>query len=156
MCPVINSEFSEESILPALGAKIGYIPQKNKNRFGFEIEALVSEFTKENDYLNYSDQFGIFGINLVYQRAITKKIISLNISAGANAMLISNLASYSESEVEEKSGTYGYVGLKFGASALFSFAKCFIIEVGADYNYIFISEMPTDFIAPKISVGVRW
>ena len=150
-----NDEFLAGSIVPAVGAKIGILSAERKNRFGFELESLLSKYSVSSDYYDYGDEFGIFSGNFVYERELTKHFL-LNVKAGGNAMLIKNSAAYNDSESEDKGGTYGYIGIQGGTYILFRIKKHIIIEAGADYYHIFINGMAGDFVSPKLLVEVRW
>lgn len=150
------TEFSDGKILPFAGVKIGFVPElKKSNCFGFEFDALVSKYSLKTSDYDYSDKFGFLRANILFQRKILKNILKLNFHLGGNLMLIQNFMDYKDSENIKKDALYGYAGVQGGTSLVFT-AKNVIAEVGADYNYVFIDGMPTDFFSPCVSVGFRW
>ena len=150
------TEFSDGKILPFAGLKISFLPElKNSNRFGFEFDALVSKYSLKTSDYDYSDKFEFVRANILFQHRIFKNILKLNFHLGGNLMLIQNFMDYKDSENIKKDALYGYAGVQGGASLVFA-AKNVIAEVGADYNYVFIDGMPTDFLSPCVSVGFRW
>ena len=149
-------EFSDGEILPFSGLKLGFVPElKNPNRIGLEFDALVSKYNLTTSDYDYSDKFGFLRANILYQRRIYKNILKLNFHAGGNLMFIQNFMDYKNSENIKKDAFYGYAGVQGGTSLVFT-AKNLLLEVGVDYNYVFIDGMPTDFLSPCISVGFRW
>ncbi len=150
------TEFSDGKILPFAGVKIGFVPElKKSNCFGFEFDALVSKYSLKTSDYDYSDKFGFLRANILFHRKILKNILKLNFHLGGNLMLIQNFMDYKDSENIKKDALYGYAGVQGGTSLVFT-AKNVIAEVGADYNYVFIDGMPTDFFSPCVSVGFRW
>ena len=149
-------EFSDGKILPFAGLKMGFVPElKNPNRIGLEFDALVSKYNLATSDYDYSDKFGFVRANILYQRRIYKDILKLNFHAGGNLMFIQNFMDYKDSENIKKDAFYGYAGVQGGTSLVFT-TKNFMLEAGADYNYVFIDGMPTDFLSPCVSVGVKW
>ncbi len=149
-------EFSDGEILPFAGLKMGFVPElKNPNRIGLEFDALVSKYNLTTSDYDYSDKFGFLRANILYQRQIYKNILKLNFHAGGNLMFIQNFMDYKDSENIKKDAFYGYAGVQGGTSLVFT-AKNLLLEVGADYNYVFIDGMSTDFLSPCVSVGFRW
>ncbi|GEM_PF-1208110 len=149
-------EFSDGKILPFAGLKMGFVPElKNPNRIGLEFDALVSKYNLATSDYDYSDKFGFVRANILYQRRIYKNILKLNFHAGGNLMFIQNFMDYKDSENIKKDAFYGYAGVQGGTSLVFT-TKNFMLEAGADYNYVFIDGMPTDFLSPCVSVGVKW
>ena len=142
--------------MPFAGVKIGFVPElKKSNCFGFEFDALVSKYSLKTSDYDYSDKFGFLRANILFHRKILKNILKLNFHLGGNLMLIQNFMDYKDSENIKKDALYGYAGVQGGTSLVFT-AKNVIAEVGADYNYVFIDGMPTDFFSPCVSVGFRW
>ena len=149
-------EFSDGKAMPFLGLKLGFIPEiKNSNRIGVEIDSLVSKYELNTSNYDYSDKFAFLRMNLLYQRKIFRNALKLNVRAGGNLIFIQNFMDYKDSDNLKKDAAYGYLGVQGGSSLVFT-AGNFLMEAGADYIFVFIDGMPTDFLSPYISLGVRW
>ena len=149
-------EFSDGKAMPFLGLKLGFVPEiKNSNRIGIEIDSLVSKYELNTSNYDYSDKFAFLRMNLLYQRKIFKNALKLNVRAGGNLIFIQNFMDYKDSDNLKKDAAYGYLGVQGGSSLVFT-AGNFLMEAGADYIFVFIDGMPTDFLSPYISLGVRW
>ena len=149
-------EFSDGKAMPFLGLKLGFVPEiKNSNRIGIEIDSLVSKYDLNTSNYDYSDKFAFLRMNLLYQRKIFRNALKLNVRAGGNLIFIQNFMDYKDSDNLKKDAAYGYLGVQGGTSLVFT-AGNFLMEAGADYIFVFIDGMPTDFLSPYISLGVRW
>lgn len=149
-------EFSDGKAMPFLGLKLGFVPEiKNSNRIGIEIDSLVSKYELNTSNYDYSDKFAFLRMNLLYQRKIFRNALKLNVRAGGNLIFIQNFMDYKDSDNLKKDAAYGYLGVQGGSSLVFT-AGNFLMEAGADYIFVFIDGMPTDFLSPYISLGVRW
>ena len=149
-------EFSDGKAMPFLGLKLGFVPEiKNSNRIGIEIDSLVSKYELNTSNYDYSDKFAFLRMNLLYQRKIFKNALKLNVRAGGNLIFIQNFMDYKDSDNLKKDAAYGYLGVQGGSSLVFT-AGNFLMEAGADYIFVFIDGMPTDFLSPYISLGIRW
>ena len=148
-------EFSDGKAMPFLGLKLGFVPEiKNSNRIGIEIDSLVSKYELNTSNYDYSDKFAFLRMNLLYQRKIFRNALKLNVRAGGNLIFIQNFMDYKDSDNLKKDAAYGYLGVQGGSSLVFT-AGNFLMEAGADYIFVFIDGMPTDFLSPYISLGVR-
>ena len=149
-------EFSDGKAMPFLGLKLGFVPEiKNSNRIGIEIDSLVSKYELNTSNYDYSDKFAFLRMNLLYQRKIFRNALKLNVRAGGNLIFIQNFMDYKDSDNLKKDAAYGYLGVQGGSSLVFT-AGNFLMEAGADYIFVFIDGMPTDFLSPYISLGIRW
>ena len=149
-------EFSDGKAMPFLGLKLGFVPEiKNSNRIGIEIDSLVSKYDLNTSNYDYSDKFAFLRMNLLYQRKISRNALKLNVRAGGNLIFIQNFMDYKDSDNLKKDAAYGYLGVQCGSSLVFT-AGNFLMEAGADYIFVFIDGMPTDFLSPYISLGIRW
>ena len=149
-------EFSDGKAMPFLGLKLGFVPEiKKSNRIGVEIDSLVSKYELNTSNYDYSDKFAFLRMNLLYQRKIFRNALKLNVRAGGNLIFIQNFMDYKDSDNLKKDAAYGYLGVQGGSSLVFT-AGNFLMEAGADYIFVFIDGMPTDFLSPYISLGVRW
>lgn len=149
-------EFSDGKAMPFLGLKLGFVPEiKNSNRIGIEIDSLVSKYELNTSNYDYSDKFAFLRMNLLYQRKIFRNALKLNVRAGGNLIFIQNFMDYKDSDNLKKDAAYGYLGVQCGSSLVFT-AGNFLMEAGADYIFVFIDGMPTDFLSPYISLGIRW
>ena len=149
-------EFSDGKAMPFLGLKLGFVPEiKKSNRIGVEIDSLVSKYELNTSNYDYSDKFAFLRMNLLYQRKIFRNALKLNVRAGGNLIFIQNFMDYKDSDNLKKDAAYGYLGVQCGSSLVFT-AGNFLMEAGADYIFVFIDGMPTDFLSPYISLGVRW
>ena len=154
-CPFFD-EFSDGKAMPFLGLKLGFVPEiKNSNRIGIEIDSLVSKYELNTSNYDYSDKFAFLRMNLLYQRKIFRNTLKLNVRAGGNLIFIQNFMDYKDSDNLKKDAAYGYLGVQGGSSLVFT-AGNFLMEAGADYIFVFIDGMPTDFLSPYISLGIRW
>ena len=154
-CPFFD-EFSDGKAMPFLGLKLGFVPEiKNSNRIGVEIDSLVSKYELNTSNYDYSDKFAFLRMNLLYQRKIFRNALKLNVRAGGNLIFIQNFMDYKDSDNLKKDAAYGYLGVQGGSSLVFT-AGNFLMEAGADYIFVFIDGMPTDFLSPYISLGIRW
>ena len=148
-------EFSDGKAMPFLGLKLGFVPEiKNSNRIGIEIDSLVSKYELNTSNYDYSDKFAFLRMNLLYQRKIFRNALKLNVRAGGNLIFIQNFMDYKDSDNLKKDAAYGYLGVQGGSSLVFT-AGNFLMEAGADYIFVFIDGMPTDFLSPYISLGIR-
>ena len=149
-------EFSDGKAMPFLGLKLGFVPEiKKSNRIGIEIDSLVSKYELNTSNYDYSDKFAFLRMNLLYQRKIFRNALKLNVRAGGNLIFIQNFMDYKDSDNLKKDAAYGYLGVQGGSSLVFTVGN-FLMEAGADYIFVFIDGMPTDFLSPYISLGVRW
>lgn len=149
-------EFSDGKAMPFLGLKLGFVPEiKKSNRIGVEIDSLVSKYELNTSNYDYSDKFAFLRMNLLYQRKIFRNALKLNVRAGGNLIFIQNFMDYKDSDNLKKDAAYGYLGVQGGSSLVFT-AGNFLMEAGADYIFVFIDGMPTDFLSPYISLGLRW
>ena len=149
-------EFSDGKAMPFLGLKLGFVPEiKKSNRIGIEIDSLVSKYELNTSNYDYSDKFAFLRMNLLYQRKIFRNALKLNVRAGGNLIFIQNFMDYKDSDNLKKDAAYGYLGVQGGSSLVFT-AGNFLMEAGADYIFVFIDGMPTDFLSPYISLGIRW
>ncbi len=149
-------EFSDGKAMPFLGLKLGFVPEiKKSNRIGVEIDSLASKYELNTSNYDYSDKFAFLRMNLLYQRKIFRNALKLNVRAGGNLIFIQNFMDYKDSDNLKKDAAYGYLGVQGGSSLVFA-AGNFLMEAGADYIFVFIDGMPTDFLSPYISLGVRW
>ena len=149
-------EFSDGKAMPFLGLKLGFVPEiKKSNRIGVEIDSLVSKYELNTSNYDYSDKFAFLRMNLLYQRKIFRNALKLNVRAGGNLIFIQNFMDYKDSDNLKKDAAYGYLGVQGGSSLVFT-AGNFLMEAGADYIFVFIDGMPTDFLSPYISLGIRW
>ena len=149
-------EFSDGKAMPFLGLKLGFVPEiKKSNRIGIEIDSLVSKYELNTSNYDYSDKFAFLRMNLLYQRKIFRNALKLNVRAGGNLIFIQNFMDYKDSDNLKKDAAYGYLGVQCGSSLVFT-AGNFLMEAGADYIFVFIDGMPTDFLSPYISLGIRW
>ena len=149
-------EFSDGKAMPFLGLKLGFVPEiKKSNRIGIEIDSLVSKYELNTSNYDYSDKFAFLRMNLLYQRKIFRNALKLNVRAGGNLIFIQNFMDYKDSDNLKKDAAYGYLGVQGGSSLAFT-AGNFLMEAGADYIFVFIDGMPTDFLSSYISLGVRW
>ena len=149
-------EFSDGKAMPFLGLKLGFVPEiKKSNRIGVEIDSLVSKYELNTSNYDYSDKFAFLRMNLLYQRKIFRNALKLNVRAGGNLIFIQNFMDYKDSDNLKKDAAYGYLGVQGGSSFVFT-AGNFLMEAGADYIFVFIDGMPTDFLSPYISLGIRW
>ena len=149
-------EFSDGKAMPFLGLKLGFVPEiKKSNRIGIEIDSLVSKYELNTSNYDYSDKFAFLRMNLLYQRKIFRNVLKLNVRAGGNLIFIQNFMDYKDSDNLKKDAAYGYLGVQGGSSLVFT-AGNFLMEAGADYIFVFIDGMPTDFLSPYISLGIRW
>ena len=149
-------EFSDGKAMPFLGLKLGFVPEiKKSNRIGIEIDSLVSKYELNASNYDYSDKFAFLRMNLLYQRKIFRNALKLNVRAGGNLIFIQNFMDYKDSDNLKKDAAYGYLGVQCGSSLVFT-AGNFLMEAGADYIFVFIDGMPTDFLSPYISLGIRW
>ena len=149
-------EFSDGKAMPFLGLKLGFVPEiKKSNRIGVEIDSLVSKYELNTSNYDYSDKFAFLRMNLLYQRKIFRNALKLNVRAGGNLIFIQNFMDYKDSDNLKKDAAYGYLGVQGGSSLVFT-AGNFLMEAGADYIFVFIDGMPTDFLSPYISLGIKW
>ena len=149
-------EFSDGKAMPFLGLKLGFVPEiKKSNRIGVEIDSLVSKYELNTSNYDYSDKFAFLRMNLLYQRKIFRNALKLNVRAGGNLIFIQNFMDYKDSDNLKKDAAYGYLGVQGGSSLVFT-AGNFLMEAGADYIFVFIDGMPTDFLSSYISLGIRW
>ena len=149
-------EFSDGKAMPFLGLKLGFVPEiKKSNRIGIEIDSLVSKYELNTSNYDYSDKFAFLRMNLLYKRKIFRNALKLNVRAGGNLIFIQNFMDYKDSDNLKKDAAYGYLGVQCGSSLVFT-AGNFLMEAGADYIFVFIDGMPTDFLSPYISLGIRW
>ncbi len=148
-------------IEPVFDIRIGFLPFKTKTKnfkFGFEFASQFGDGYKKNDYLQVHFPIVLEQLNFVMQRKLFTEKLYLSLKLGGSVLFITEIVNYTQEtyRISENSlKFYGELGVQCGLSIIFIPAKDFSVEFGADFNHLFIKNMPTGSVNFYLVMGVR-
>ena len=154
-------KYTDTSLAAALLARITFLPIKTeKNKFGVQLGFATQDF-EGSDYLDayYIDlDFSIFDLDIVWQHKLSKKTF-FSLKGGLGLANVEKKVSYhfeSSVRAEPVEQDFWYPAFTLGASLFFTPWKCFVLELGVDYNHVMATGMTTGIIRPYACVGFRF
>ena len=155
------SDYMTPSLLnPSLNGKFSYLPfHNNILRFGMEFDAMATRFNSSNQYFNLNLSMLFLQENLALRLKLKSEKFWLQIKAGAGIVLINeNLDYYDDTDDNNKDTirNFGFITVGGGLSVVFVPTRLITIELGADYNHLFIPDMNMGLLTPYVSLGLRF
>ena len=150
---------TDSSVLPEVNVRMAYLPVKFDGwKAGVELAAQTSILYFDNEYIQSYLPFTVVELNWEIQRKLGTDKFLLALKLGGSASIINEIAKYKQdSEEERQASEAAFVnwGAQAGLSFVFIPVKNFEIELGCDFNHVFIPEMPTGNINTYLVMGVR-
>ena len=150
---------TDSSVLPEVNVRMAYLPVKFDGwKTGVELAAQTSILYFENDYIQSYLPFTVVELNCEIQRKLGTDKFLLALKLGGSASIINEIAKYKQDTEEERQASEAAFvnwGAQAGLSFVFIPVKNFEIELGCDFNHVFIPEMPTGNINTYLVMGVR-
>ena len=155
------SDYMTPSLLnPSLNGKFSYLPfHNNILRFGMEFDAMATRFNSSNQYFNLNLSMLFLQENLALRFKLKTEKCWLQIKAGAGIVLINENLDYYDDTDDNKKDTirnFGFITVGGGLSVVFVPTRLITIELGADYNHLFIPDMNMGLLTPYLSLGLRF
>lgn len=155
------SDYMTPSLLnPSLNGKFSYLPfHNNILRFGMEFDAMSTRFNSSNQYFNLNLSMLFLQENLALRLKLKSEKFWLQIKAGAGIVLINENLDYYDDTDDNKKDTirnFGFITVGGGLSVVFVPTRLITIELGADYNHLFIPDMNMGLLTPYLSLGLRF
>ncbi len=155
------SDYMTPSLLnPSLNGKFSYLPfHNNILRFGMEFDAMATRFNSSNQYFNLNLSMLFLQENLALRLKLKSEKFWLQIKVGAGIVLINeNLDYYDDTDDNNKDTirNFGFITVGGGFSVVFVPTRLITIELGADYNHLFIPDMNMGLLTPYVSLGLRF
>lgn len=155
------SDYMTPSLLnPSLNGKFSYLPfHNNILRFGMEFDAMATRFNSSNQYFNLNLSMLFLQENLALRLKLKSEKFWLQIKAGAGIVLINENLDYYDDTDDNKKDTirnFGFITVGGGLSVVFVPTRLITIELGADYNHLFIPDMNMGLLTPYLSLGLRF
>lgn len=145
---------------PNLNGKFSYLPfHNNILRFGMEFDAMATRFNSSNQYYNLNLSMLFLQENLALRFKLKTEKSWLQIKAGAGIVLVNeNLDYYDDTDDNKKDQirNFGFITVGGGLSLVFVPTRLITIELGADYNHLFIPDMNMGLLTPYVSLGLRF
>lgn len=143
-----------------LNGKFSYLPFHNKVlRFGMEFDAMATRFNSSNQYYNLNLSMLFLQENLALRFKLKTEKSWLQIKAGAGIVLVNENLDYYDDTDDNKKDTirnFGFITVGGGLSLVFVPTRLITIELGADYNHLFIPDMNMGLLTPYVSLGLRF
>ena len=150
---------TDSSVLPEVNVRMAYLPVKFDGwKAGVELAAQTSILYFENEYIQSYLPFTVVELNCEIQRKLGTDKFLLALKLGGSASIINEIAKYKQDTEEERQASEAAFvnwGAQAGLSFVFIPVKNFEIELGCDFNHVFIPEMPTGNINTYLLMGVR-
>ena len=150
---------TDSSVLPEVNVRMAYLPVKFDGwKAGVELAAQTSILYFENEYIQSYLPFTVVELNCEIQRKLGTDKFLLALKLGGSASIINEIAKYKQDTEEERQASEAAFvnwGAQAGLSFVFIPVKNFEIELGCDFNHVFIPEMPTGNINTYLVMGVR-
>ncbi|MDY4985138.1 MAG: hypothetical protein SO112_03875 [Treponema sp.] len=150
---------TDSSVLPEVNVRMAYLPVKFDGwKTGVELAAQTSILYFENEYIQSYLPFTVVELNCEIQRKLGTDKFLLALKLGGSASIINEIAKYKQDTEEERQASEAAFvnwGAQTGLSFVFIPVKNFEIELGCDFNHVFIPEMPTGNINTYLVMGVR-
>ena len=155
------SDYMTPSLLnPSLNGKFSYLPfHNNILRFGMEFDAMATRFNSSNQYFNLNLSMLFLQENLALRFKLKTEKCWLQIKAGAGIVLINENLDYYDDTDDNKKDTirnFGFITVGGGLSVVFVPTRLITIELGADYNHLFIPDMNMGLLTPYVSLELRF
>ena len=145
---------------PNLNGKFSYLPfHNNILRFGMEFDAMATRFNSSNQYYNLNLSMLFLQENLALRFKLKTEKSWLQIKAGAGIVLVNENLDYYDDTDDNKKDTirnFGFITVGGGLSLVFVPTRLITIELGADYNHLFIPDMNMGLLTPYVSLGLRF
>ncbi len=145
---------------PNLNGQFSYLPfHNNILRFGMEFDAMATRFNSSNQYYNLNLSMLFLQENLALRFKLKTEKSWLQIKAGAGIVLVNeNLDYYDDTDDNNKDTirNFGFITVGGGFSVVFVPTRLITIELGADYNHLFIPDMNMGLLTPYVSLGLRF
>lgn len=146
-----------------VGAKIQWLPidigERKTVQFGLEISGTATQFSMQNDYISVTLPMLLAQGNLVTRINFgAKGKAGLNIKFGGGVSVIKKEISYTSSQERENplDERYGHFCANGGLSADWIVLRHFVLEAGADFTHIFITDMNTGMVNAYLAAGLRF
>lgn len=146
-----------------VGAKIQWLPidigERKTVQFGLEISGTAIQFSMQNDYITVTLPMLLAQGNLVTRINFgAKGKAGLNIKFGGGVSVIKKEISYTSSQERENpsDGRYGHFCANGGLSVDWIVFRHFVLEAGADFTHIFITDMNTGMLNAYLAAGIRF
>lgn len=146
-----------------VGAKIQWLPidigERKTVQFGLEISGTATQFSMQNDYITVTLPMLLAQGNLVTRINFgAKGKVGLNIKFGGGVSVIKKDISYTSSQERENpsDGRYGHFCANGGLSVDWIVLRHFVLEAGADFTHIFITDMNTGMLNAYLAAGIRF
>lgn len=146
-----------------VGAKIQWLPidigERKTVQFGLEISGTATQFSMQNDYITVTLPMLLAQGNLVTRINFgAKGKAGLNIKFGGGVSVIKKDISYTSSQERENpsDGRYGHFCANGGLSVDWIVFRHFVLEAGADFTHIFITDMNTGMLNAYLAAGIRF
>lgn len=150
---------TDSSVLPEVNVRMAYLPVKFDGwKAGVELAAQTSILYFDNEYIQSYLPFTVVELNCEIQRELGTDKFLLALKLGGSASIINEIAKYKQDTEEERQASEAAFvnwGAQAGLSFVFIPVKNFEIELGCDFNHVFIPEMPTGNINTYLVMGVR-
>ena len=150
---------TDSSVLPEVNVRMAYLPVKFDGwKAGVELAAQTSILYFDNEYIQSYLPFTVVELNWEIQRKLGTDKFLLALKLGGSASIINEIAKYKQDTEEERQASEAAFvnwGAQAGLSFVFIPVKNFEIELGCDFNHVFIPEMPTGNINTYLVMGVR-
>ncbi len=150
---------TDSSVLPEVNVRMAYLPVKFDGwKAGVELAAQTSILYFDNEYIQSYLPFTVVELNCEIQRKLGTDKFLLALKLGGSASIINEIAKYKQDTEEERQASEAAFvnwGAQAGLSFVFIPVKNFEIELGCDFNHVFIPEMPTGNINTYLVMGVR-
>ncbi len=145
---------------PNLNGQFSYLPfHNNILRFGMEFDAMATRFNSSNQYYNLNLSMLFLQENLALRFKLKTEKSWLQIKAGAGIVLVNENLDYYDDTDDNKKDTirnFGFITVGGGLSLVFVPTRLITIELGADYNHLFIPDMNMGLLTPYVSLGLRF
>lgn len=146
-----------------VGAKIQWLPidigERKTVQFGLEISGTATQFSMQNEYISVTLPMLLAQGNLVSRINFgAKGKAGLNIKFGGGVSVIKKEISYTSSQERENpsDGRYGHFCANGGLSVDWIVLRHFVLEAGADFTHIFITDMNTGMLNAYLAAGIRF
>lgn len=154
------SEYSEEDSFSSFNAQIIALPITGESwRLGADLSVQAFRLDLQNEFYDLTMRALVPQVSMVYRHRITQKRSFWQVRAGGGVALLLKESAYRK-DAENRGILEDQVFLYPTASGALSLVlmpfKHISLELGAEYTYVFISEMNTGIITPFASLGLRF
>ena len=139
--------------------KLSAFPKKSgAMRFGFELSGAFASFQTDSAYYQSELTLFSFGARLAWQRRLFSDKLFLTLKGGGALTVLQKNVEYLsqyEGRAQPDDETFLYPAATAGVSIFLIPLKYLVIEAGVDVTHVGIPDMPTGFLMPYVSVGLR-